>query len=66
MGDTKGFMKHGRSQTPKRPIDERVRDYRWVYEPMPEQELRVQASHCMDCGVPFCNTGCPVNNLIPD
>lgn len=66
MGDIKGFMKHGRAKIPKRPIAERVRDYRWSYEPMPEQELRKQASRCMDCGVPFCNTGCPVNNLIPD
>ncbi|QIN84586.1 glutamate synthase small subunit [Rubrobacter tropicus] len=66
MGDPKGFLKHRRGQIPKRPIAERVRDYRWVYEPMPEKELRDQASRCMDCGVPFCNTGCPVNNLIPD
>ncbi|QYJ16575.1 Glutamate synthase [NADPH] small chain [Rubrobacter xylanophilus DSM 9941] len=66
MGDPKGFLKIGRKPVPKRPVSERVRDYRWVYEPMPEVELRQQASRCMDCGVPFCNTGCPVNNLIPD
>ena len=66
MGDIKGFLKHGRAKIPKRPVAERVQDYRWVYEPMPEKELRKQASRCMDCGVPFCNTGCPVNNLIPD
>ncbi|MEJ7843221.1 MAG: glutamate synthase subunit beta [Rubrobacter sp.] len=66
MGDPKGFLKHRRGEIPKRPVAERVRDYRWVYEPMPEKELRDQASRCMDCGVPFCNPGCPVNNLIPD
>lgn len=66
MGDPKGFLKIGRKPVPKRPVEERVRDYRHVYRPMPEGELRAQASRCMDCGVPFCNTGCPVNNLIPD
>ncbi len=66
MGDPKGFLKIGRKPVPKRPVAERLKDYRWVYEPMPEKELRGQASRCMDCGVPFCNVGCPVNNLIPD
>ena len=66
MGDPKGFLKHGRAKVPKRPAAERLKDYRWVHGPMPEGELRKQASRCMDCGVPFCNTGCPVNNLIPD
>lgn len=66
MGDPKGLLKHGCAKVPKRPAAERLKDYRWVYGPMPEAELRVQASRCMDCGVPFCNTGCLVNNLIPD
>ncbi|HSK98736.1 MAG TPA: glutamate synthase subunit beta [Rubrobacteraceae bacterium] len=66
MGDPKGFIKLGRKPPPKRPVEERLNDYRYVYEPMPTHELRGQASRCMDCGVPFCNTGCPVNNLIPD
>ncbi|MBX6763603.1 MAG: glutamate synthase subunit beta [Rubrobacteraceae bacterium] len=66
MGDPRGFLKIGRKPVPKRPVSERVRDYRWVYRPMPGDELREQASRCMDCGVPFCNAGCPVNNLIPD
>ena len=59
MGDPKGFLKIGRKPTPKRTVEERVRDYRYVYEPMPDEELKGQASRCMDCGVPFCNTGCP-------
>ena len=66
MGDPKGFLKIGRKPVPKRPVAERIRDYRHVYLPIPEDELRGQASRCMDCGVPFCNAGCPVNNLIPD
>jgi glutamate synthase (NADPH/NADH) small chain len=66
MGDPKGFLKIGRKPTPKRNVVERVQDYRYVYDPMPEDELKDQASRCMDCGVPFCNTGCPLGNLIPD
>ncbi|MGH3086408.1 MAG: glutamate synthase subunit beta [Rubrobacteraceae bacterium] len=66
MGDPKGFIKLGRKPTPKRPIEERLKDYNYVYEPMPEGELRDQAARCMDCGIPFCNTGCPLGNLIPD
>jgi glutamate synthase (NADPH) small chain len=66
VGDPKGFLKIGRKPTPKRTVEERVQDYRYVYEPWPEEDLRAQASRCMDCGVPFCNTGCPLGNLIPD
>ena len=66
MGDPKGFLKIGRKPASKRPIEERVRDYRYVYRPWPEEELKGQASRCMDCGIPFCNTGCPLGNLIPD
>ncbi|HZB81953.1 MAG TPA: glutamate synthase subunit beta [Rubrobacteraceae bacterium] len=66
MGDPKGFLKIGRKPTPKRTIEERIQDYRYIYKPMPEDELKGQASRCMDCGIPFCNIGCPVNNLIPD
>jgi len=66
VGDPKGFLKIGRKPTPKRTVEERVQDYRYVYEPWPEEDLKSQASRCMDCGVPFCNTGCPLGNLIPD
>ena len=66
MGDPRGFLKIGRKPTPKRTVEERLQDYRYVYEPMPDEELKGQASRCMDCGVPFCNTGCPLGNLIPD
>ena len=66
MGDPRGFLKIGRKPTPKRPVKERLHDYRYVYEPMPEDDLKDQAARCMDCGVPFCNVGCPLGNLIPD
>jgi glutamate synthase (NADPH) small chain len=66
VGDPRGFVKIGRKPAAKRPIEERVRDYRYIYKPWPEEELKGQASRCMDCGVPFCNTGCPLGNLIPD
>lgn len=66
MADPKGFLKVARRPAPKRPVSERVQDHRHVYLQRPTDELRLQASRCMDCGVPFCNTGCPLGNLIPD
>ena len=66
MGEPKGFLAVGRLPQPKRPVPERVRDYRHAYLPPPPAQLRAQASRCMDCGVPFCNPGCPLGNLIPD
>lgn len=50
----------------KRPVPERVRDYRHVYDPVPADVLRVQSARCLDCGVPFCTSGCPLGNHIPD
>src|SRR5882757_2390376 len=50
----------------RRPVEERVHDYFEVYQPFPEEKVRVQAARCMDCGIPFCHTGCPVTNIIPD
>jgi glutamate synthase (NADPH/NADH) small chain len=66
MGDVKGFLKHGRATPTRRPVPVRLRDWKEVYEPFPEDHLQVQASRCMDCGIPFCNNGCPLGNLIPD
>ena len=66
MGDPTGFLKVGRRSVPKRPVAERIHDYRHVHQPMESEELRAQASRCMDCGVPFCTNGCPLGNLIPD
>jgi glutamate synthase (NADPH) small chain len=61
-----GFLEHARRNPPKRPIDERVNDYREVYLPLPVYALREQATRCMDCGVAFCHHGCPLGNLIPE
>jgi glutamate synthase (NADPH) small chain len=66
MGDVTGFMKHGRETPTRRPVPVRLRDWKEVYEPFPDDRLRAQASRCMDCGIPFCNNGCPLGNLIPD
>jgi glutamate synthase (NADPH/NADH) small chain len=66
MGDVTGFLKHGRKLPTRRPVPVRLLDWHEVYEEFPEGELRTQASRCMDCGIPFCNNGCPLGNLIPD
>src|SRR5438552_4319558 len=50
----------------RRPVVERVKDWKEVYLPFPEDNLKKQAARCMDCGVPFCHTGCPLGNIIPD
>jgi len=66
MGDVTGFMKHGRETPTRRSVPVRLRDWKEVYEPYPKERLEVQASRCMDCGIPFCNNGCPLGNLIPE
>jgi glutamate synthase (NADPH) small chain len=66
MGKTTGFMDYSRELAPRRPVLERVNDWFEIYQDFPEDQLRQQGARCMDCGVPFCQTGCPVNNLIPD
>ncbi len=66
MGDPKGFMKHDRVVPNYRPVPVRLRDWSEVYEPIDVETLKSQASRCMDCGIPFCNNGCPLGNLIPD
>ncbi len=50
----------------RRPVDERVNDWFEIYHPFPEEKIQLQGARCMDCGVPFCHTGCPVTNIIPD
>ncbi len=66
MGKVTGFKEYTRETPARRPVAERIQDYREIYQPFPEDHLRTQAARCMDCGVPFCHTGCPVNNIIPD
>jgi glutamate synthase (NADPH/NADH) small chain len=68
VGDIKGFLKAKREGPKRRPVSERIKDWKEFYEPVPEETLKAQGSRCMDCGVPFCqgNSGCPVQNMIPD
>src|SRR6202035_4014564 len=66
MGKPTGFIEFPRETPTRRPVPVRLRDWKEVYEPFGEERLRTQASRCMDCGIPFCNDGCPLGNLIPD
>ena len=66
MGKTTGFLEIQRKKWPTRPVAERLRDWKEVYFPFPNEDLRKQGARCMDCGVPFCHQGCPLGNLIPD
>ncbi|MDH3705003.1 MAG: glutamate synthase subunit beta [Acidimicrobiia bacterium] len=66
MGDPRGFLHHDRELPRYRPKELRLLDWKEVYEPFDEDRLTTQAGRCMDCGIPFCNNGCPLGNLIPD
>ena len=67
MGDASGFLKHPTRVTPqRRPVPIRLTDWKEVYEPFPQDTLKIQASRCMNCGIPFCHHGCPLGNLIPE
>ena len=66
MGETTGFLKWARELPSLRPVAVRLRDWKEVYEEFSEDKQRTQAGRCMDCGIPFCNEGCPLGNLIPD
>jgi len=59
-------MEYGRGLPARRPVEVRITDWNEVYEDFGESRLREQAARCMDCGIPFCNNGCPLGNLIPD
>jgi len=66
MADPKGFLKYNRAIPETRKVDERVLDYKEIYQPVNDLFIKNQSSRCMDCGVPFCHSGCPLGNLIPD
>jgi glutamate synthase (NADPH/NADH) small chain len=66
MGKVTGFMEYDREATPMRPVEERLRDWHEVQENLSPEATRRQAARCMDCGIPFCNNGCPLGNVIPD
>ncbi|HEY8081074.1 MAG TPA: glutamate synthase subunit beta, partial [Acidimicrobiales bacterium] len=61
-----GFLEHGREVVARRPVAVRLRDTKDVYERPPDGLIETQANRCMDCGVPFCNAGCPLGNLISE
>jgi glutamate synthase (NADPH) small chain len=66
MGKKTGFVEFERETPTRRPVEERVRDWREVYLPFENGRLQKQAARCMDCGIPFCHQGCPLGNIIPD
>jgi glutamate synthase (NADPH) small chain len=66
MGKDTGFMEYPRELPQRRPATERINDWFEIYNEFADEKLQAQGARCMDCGVPFCHTGCPVNNLIPD
>jgi glutamate synthase (NADPH/NADH) small chain len=66
MGKVTGFMEVGRKTPSKRPAKQRIEDYLEIYSEPSEELIRAQGARCMDCGVPFCNSGCPLGNIIPD
>src|SRR5579872_2651719 len=66
MGKITGFMEIKRETPSRRPVGERLKDWREFDLKMPEDKLRAQGARCMDCGIPFCHKGCPLGNVIPD
>ena len=66
MGKTTGFMEYGRLEEGYKSVPERLKHYREFVIGLDGAQAKVQAARCMDCGTPFCNNGCPVNNIIPD
>ena len=66
MGKITGFIEIERKDRVYQPVEARVKNWREFVVPLPKDELNAQASRCMDCGIPYCHNGCPVNNQIPD
>ena len=66
MGKITGFMEYERVEEGYEPVPERVKHYKEFVIGLSDEQAKVQGARCMDCGTPFCNSGCPVNNIIPD
>ena len=66
MGEARGFMKYERQISGKEPVADRLKHYNEFLTILPQEEMAKQGARCMDCGVPFCHTGCPLGNIIPD
>ena len=65
MGKPTGFLEFQRETPQRRDVEERTKDYNEIYVNFPAQKVQTQAARCMDCGLPFCHSGCPVSNVIP-
>ena len=66
MGKTTGFLEYNREDRAFASVKDRTTNFREFVKPLSSENLNKQASRCMDCGVPYCHSGCPVNNIIPD
>ncbi|WMN07951.1 glutamate synthase subunit beta [Marivirga arenosa] len=66
MGQQDGFLKFDRELPDSRPPEKRIEDFKEIYQPFPEVKTKKQAARCMDCGIPFCHSGCPLGNIIPE
>jgi len=66
MGKPTGFLEFERESPGRRPVAERINDFFEIYVPLPPERIARQGARCMDCGVPFCHSGCPLHNIIPD
>jgi len=66
MGEVKGFLKHDRQDIGKEPVEDRLKHWDEFIQFLKNDEIQAQGARCMDCGIPFCQSGCPVDNLIPE
>jgi glutamate synthase (NADPH/NADH) small chain len=66
MGKVTGFLEYERLEEGYQPVEKRLKNYKEFVIGLKADEAKVQGARCMDCGTPFCNNGCPVNNIIPD
>ena len=66
MGKPTGFMEFERLNEAYEPVEQRLKHYKEFVHTLNDDDAKVQGARCMDCGIPFCNNGCPVNNIIPD
>jgi glutamate synthase (NADPH) small chain len=66
MGKPTGFLEFERNDRGYAPVEDRVKDYKEFFVPLSTDEMKVQGGRCMDCGIPYCHQGCPVNNVIPE
>ena len=66
MGKVTGFLEYELRDRKYRPAEERIKHFNEFIIPLSDKQLSQQSARCMDCGIPYCHTGCPVNNIIPD